>query len=451
MSGQTTMVLVPVLFQAALSCQAASFQARRPASLLRPPGSCRRYADEFGLAVLLVNQVVDCVAGSGPLAAASMALAARHAALTGGLRLVSLGREVVPALGLAWANCVNTRLFLARCGSGPDGAVPAPFHGAPSGAAQAAAAQWGGACAALPALRKLQVLFSPHLPQAECYYIVEATGVRGLQSWELEQHDAAAAAAAAAAWQEQQAMQQRLAWEQEEAWQREEERQGFGGLQGPLHQQQGLPPPQQQHRGEQQQQGTSTPWQQGLQQHQQLAYGQQQQDEQLLEQQRQQQQQHPGWQHGSQHRQGMQGHDPSWDLGQQHGGYSGYEQQQQQPQGAQYGGWHRQPQPSLTPQVWHGQGHWQRAHQWQHPGQVSPAQLEHLPLQERQTQHLQGQQWQPQQERQQAGGQLHNATAAGGPSWGCAPAEASTAFGPRRPLQQQQQLVQQHELQQQCW
>lgn len=28
--------------------------------------------------------------------------------------LVSSGRRVLPALGLAWANCVNTRLFAAR-------------------------------------------------------------------------------------------------------------------------------------------------------------------------------------------------------------------------------------------------------------------------------------------------------------------------------------------------
>ena len=33
---------------------------------------------------------------------------------TGGLRLVTSGREVQPALGLAWANCVNHRVFLSR-------------------------------------------------------------------------------------------------------------------------------------------------------------------------------------------------------------------------------------------------------------------------------------------------------------------------------------------------
>jgi hypothetical protein len=33
---------------------------------------------------------------------------------TGGLRLVTSGREVQPALGLAWANCINHRVFLSR-------------------------------------------------------------------------------------------------------------------------------------------------------------------------------------------------------------------------------------------------------------------------------------------------------------------------------------------------
>ena len=37
--------------------------------------------------------------------------ASRH---TGGVPLMSGGREVVPALGLAWANCVTMRIFLSR-------------------------------------------------------------------------------------------------------------------------------------------------------------------------------------------------------------------------------------------------------------------------------------------------------------------------------------------------
>ena len=33
---------------------------------------------------------------------------------TAGLRLMSSGREVMPALGPSWASCVDVRLFLSR-------------------------------------------------------------------------------------------------------------------------------------------------------------------------------------------------------------------------------------------------------------------------------------------------------------------------------------------------
>jgi hypothetical protein len=39
--------------------------------------------------------------------------------------------------------------------------------------------------AVAPALRRMQVVFAPHLPRSECHYIVERTGVRGLHPAEL--------------------------------------------------------------------------------------------------------------------------------------------------------------------------------------------------------------------------------------------------------------------------
>ena len=204
----------------------------------------RRYADEYGLAVLLVNQIVDSVTDSRRMALALPAQprpAAKNTGHTGGLRLESLGREVVPALGLAWANCVNTRLFLSRCAAA-GGSQPARYYGAPSAAAQAAAAAGDAAAGgAAPALRKLQVVFSPHLPQRECYYVVEATGVRGLAAEELEQHEASAAQAAwreeqqQAAWREEQ-LRQIAVWGQQQAWQ--EKQQGMGPQPGQQQQQQ---------------------------------------------------------------------------------------------------------------------------------------------------------------------------------------------------------------------
>jgi DNA-repair protein XRCC3 len=83
--------------------------------------------------------------------------------------LPSSGRPVIPALGLAWASCVNTRLFLTRSGSsrlgGSGGEEP---------------------CAAGPLPqdeRRLFVQFAPSMPSGPrryCRFVVEADGFRGL-------------------------------------------------------------------------------------------------------------------------------------------------------------------------------------------------------------------------------------------------------------------------------
>ncbi len=91
---------------------------------------------------------------------------------TGGLRLLSSGRELVPALGLAWANCVNARLFLSRT------------------EVTIANSYWQNSCdlmrsgsvpPSLP-LRYMQVVFSPYLPQDTCLYVVTQTGLKGVDN-----------------------------------------------------------------------------------------------------------------------------------------------------------------------------------------------------------------------------------------------------------------------------
>ncbi|BBG93628.1 Putative disease resistance TIR-NBS-LRR class protein, partial [Prunus dulcis] len=68
-------------------------------------GTLKGLANKFGLAVVVTNQVVDFI---GP-----------HDKVNG-VRLGNLesldtsGRRVSPALGLAWAHCINSRVFLAR-------------------------------------------------------------------------------------------------------------------------------------------------------------------------------------------------------------------------------------------------------------------------------------------------------------------------------------------------
>ncbi|KAI3436831.1 hypothetical protein D9Q98_006241 [Chlorella vulgaris] len=233
----------------------------------------RQYADEYGLAVLLVNQVVDKFEPR-PRSAATAAMqqpqqarqgwrggGARSTGHTGGLQLESMGREVVPALGLAWANCISTRLLLSRCPAPFGAGGPALFFGPPAFAAPASAqagGQQGGGGVMAPALRRLQVVFAPHLARGrQCHYVVEAWGVRGLHPDELQQHDVAAAQAAqqqqeAAAAAAAEAQRQQLAWEQQQAWQQqlewEEQQQQKWQQQPPQQQQQKWQqqPPQQQ-------------------------------------------------------------------------------------------------------------------------------------------------------------------------------------------------------------
>ena len=52
------------------------------------------------------------------------ALADKRPEDAGPVPLMTSGREVLPALGLAWANCINTRIFLSRHAA----PVPQAFH-----------------------------------------------------------------------------------------------------------------------------------------------------------------------------------------------------------------------------------------------------------------------------------------------------------------------------------
>ncbi|CAL2246840.1 unnamed protein product [Prunus armeniaca] len=67
-------------------------------------GKLKALANKFGVAMLLTNQIVDFIGPDDGI---------------NGVRLGNLeclhtsGRRVSPALGLAWAHCVNSRVFLS--------------------------------------------------------------------------------------------------------------------------------------------------------------------------------------------------------------------------------------------------------------------------------------------------------------------------------------------------
>ncbi|KAL8170319.1 hypothetical protein V2J09_022123 [Rumex salicifolius] len=74
---------------------------RRSSLFFKIAGKLKYLANKFGLAIVVTNHVTDVMEEEG--------------ARVGNLScLISSGRRVCPALGLAWANCVNTRLFLSR-------------------------------------------------------------------------------------------------------------------------------------------------------------------------------------------------------------------------------------------------------------------------------------------------------------------------------------------------
>jgi DNA-repair protein XRCC3 len=124
--------------------------AQRSELLYSLSSRLKALAQTWRVAVVVTNHVVDCVDhGSSSLLALEQA--------TGGLPLLSSGRRVMPALGLHWANCVSTRLFMSRD------------------------TRAGALASEAEVTRRMRVVFSPHLPAAECRFAVRATGVSGVE------------------------------------------------------------------------------------------------------------------------------------------------------------------------------------------------------------------------------------------------------------------------------
>ena len=128
---------------------------------------------------LHVVQVSDAITETD-ITVKSAAPACKH---TGGLRLLSSGRELVPALGLAWAHCVNTRLFLSRTEVAICSSQGQPLH----------AVVHRDTPGSLP-LRYMQVVFSPCMPQDTCLYLVTQCGLQGIDKCRItespqSQHD----------------------------------------------------------------------------------------------------------------------------------------------------------------------------------------------------------------------------------------------------------------------
>ena len=126
---------------------------RRSSLFFKISGKLKSLAERFGLAVVVTNQVVDVMEQTEGL----------NVLRIGNLgSLYSSGRRVCAALGLAWANCVNSRLFLSR-----NEEIPGEVTGDSVGR--------------LTRRRRLHVVFAPHLPESSCEFVISREGVFGIE------------------------------------------------------------------------------------------------------------------------------------------------------------------------------------------------------------------------------------------------------------------------------
>lgn len=128
---------------------------RRSSLFFEISGAFKSLANKYGLAVVVTNQVVDLIGGE-----CEGMNGVRIGNLSG---LYSSGRRIGPALGLGWANCVNTRLFLSR-------------------EYEEVKREGGG----IETTRRLSVLFAPHLPESSCEFVIKGEGVFGVEMQQQE-------------------------------------------------------------------------------------------------------------------------------------------------------------------------------------------------------------------------------------------------------------------------
>lgn len=133
---------------------------RRSSLFFKISGKLKSLARRFGLAVLVTNQVVDFIGENDGV----------NGMRLGNLSsLYSSGRRVCPALGLAWSNCVNSRLFLSR---------NEEAHAEDKALADTGDGDYQ---VSRQTRRHLYVVFAPHLPESSCEFVIRKEGVFGVE------------------------------------------------------------------------------------------------------------------------------------------------------------------------------------------------------------------------------------------------------------------------------
>lgn len=121
---------------------------RRSSLFFKISSKLKLYARKFGLAVVLTNQVVDVMESSD------------NPRIGNAASLCSSGRKVCAALGLSWANCVNTRLFMWR----EEERVRDERRSLENARTR----------------RFVRVVFAPHLPDSSCEFVIKREGLFGV-------------------------------------------------------------------------------------------------------------------------------------------------------------------------------------------------------------------------------------------------------------------------------
>ena len=129
----------------------------------------KQYSELFHVPFLISNQVSNIFGSSDqqPLALR------RDPSAQGG--------TLMPALGLVWANCVNTRVSLARWHDAVSSGADLPLS-LGDDAARSIVTGHPVSCAQISAsvmMRRLSVEFSPLVPPQFCHFTVTAEGVQG--------------------------------------------------------------------------------------------------------------------------------------------------------------------------------------------------------------------------------------------------------------------------------
>jgi len=144
----------------------------------------RSFAEKYNLAVVVTNHVVDAF----HLQAASLVNVEKTEASPGcgGLCLMSSGRAMYPALGLAWANCITSRLFVFRVTQVNNlNELCRVLHSSSDHERR----ETDKSDKSLSQVRGIQVVFCPRLPQSLCYFTLHhaGKGVIGLLPKEMNE------------------------------------------------------------------------------------------------------------------------------------------------------------------------------------------------------------------------------------------------------------------------